>query len=132
MQIDADFPCPCESGAAYTACCGRFLEAGARPPTAIELMRSRYTAYVLGDEPYLLRTWHADTRPSALGLAREGVKWLGLKVVRTEAGGVQDQAGVVEFVARYKVGGRAARLHEASRFVRVHGDWRYVDGVISQ
>ena len=94
-------------------------------------MRSRYTAYVFGDEPYLLRTWHARTRPSALHLADERVKWLGLKVLRADAGGAQDDEGRVEFVARYKVGGKAARLHETSRFVRERGQWFYVDGVMA-
>lgn len=93
-------------------------------------MRSRYTAYVRGRERYLLHTWHASTRPDALYLADEGVKWLGLKVLRVLAGGVDDDEGQVEFVARYKVGGKAARLHETSRFVRESGRWRYVDGSV--
>lgn len=89
-------------------------------------MRSRYTAYVLADEAYLLATWHPDTRPAQLELAQEApVKWLGLAIKRHE----DDGAGhaIVEFVARYKIAGRAHRLHEISRFVREQGRWLYVD-----
>jgi SEC-C motif-containing protein len=126
-----DSPCPCGSGRALTACCGVFLRGDARPDTAEQLMRSRYSAYVLGNEPYLLRTWHASTRPASLALASAPVKWLGLEVVRTAAGGRHDREGVVEFVARYKPHGRAERLHEVSRFVCEDGQWFYVDGVPS-
>lgn len=91
-------------------------------------MRSRYSAYVLGLEDYLLATWHNSTRPAALNLsAGPRPKWLGLQV-ETQVHG--DDAATVEFVARCKVGGRAQRLHETSRFVREEGCWYYVDGVI--
>ncbi len=103
----------------------------ARAQTAEQLMRSRYTAYVLGDEAYLLRTWHASTRPGELKLATAPVKWLGLRIVRTESGGPEDRDGVVEFEARYKPHGKAERLHEVSRFVREEGQWYYVDGVLN-
>jgi len=91
-------------------------------------MRSRYSAYVLGLEDYLLATWHASTRPAALDLGTgPAAKWLGLDVkARTAAG----DAATVEFVARCRVGGRAQRLHEVSRFVREDGRWFYVDGLI--
>jgi SEC-C motif-containing protein len=93
-------------------------------------MRSRYMAYVLGKKEYLLATWHPSARPPALNLAAGGgVEWLGLEVVRTEAGTEGDTQGVVEFVARYKRQGRATRLHEVSRFVRENGQWFYVEGV---
>ena len=92
-------------------------------------MRSRYSAYVLGLESYLLSTWHASTRPAALNLASEsGTKWLGLEVKRHQQ---QDAAhATVEFVARWRVAGRGQRLHEVSRFVREDGRWTYVDGDI--
>ena len=90
-------------------------------------MRSRYTAYTLGREDYLLATWHPSTRPASLGLAQElPAKWLGLEVKRHEA--QDNERAIVEFVARYKVQGRAHRLHETSHFVREHGRWFYVDG----
>lgn len=92
-------------------------------------MCSRYSAYTLAKADYLLGTWHESTRPGTLDLSDAGtVNWLGLKIVRTEAGGPDDVRGVVEFVARYKVGGKAHRLHETSRFVREDGQWFYLDG----
>ena len=93
-------------------------------------MRSRYSAYVLGLEPYLLATWHASTRPAALHLAEEaGTKWLGLEVKRRQ---MQDAShATVEFVARYRIAGRGHRLHETSRFVCEDGRWLYVDGDVS-
>ena len=90
-------------------------------------MRSRYTAYTLLREDYLLATWHSSTRPDDLGLADEvATKWLGLEVRRHEL--LQPDHALVEFVARYKVNGRAHRLHEVSRFVRESGRWFYVGG----
>jgi SEC-C motif domain protein len=92
------------------------------------LMRSRYTAYVVREPDYLLRTWHASTRPAALTL-EEDVRWLGLTIKR-HVMHEPDQA-LVEFVARYRVGGKGHRLHETSRFERVNGQWFYVDGTFA-
>lgn len=90
-------------------------------------MRSRYTAYALGNEPYLLNTWHASTRPVSLKLDEPPVlKWIGLKVLRHEQ--QDDNHAIVEFVARYKLNGRAYKLQEASRFLKEDGRWFYVDG----
>ena len=88
-------------------------------------MRSRYSAYVLGLIDYLLATWHPSTAPGDLELPP--VKWLGLEVLASDA---TADAGVVEFVARCREGGRAQRLHETSRFVREAGRWYYIDGEI--
>ncbi|CDS51710.1 UPF0225 protein YchJ [Polaromonas sp. CG9_12] len=94
-------------------------------PDAESLMRSRYSAFVLGRRDYLLATWHASTRPTGLVLD-PAAKWLGLDV-RSHT--VQDaDHAEVEFVARYREGGRAVRLRERSRFVRESGRWFYVDG----
>ena len=117
-------PCPC-GGADYAACCRRYHN-GTPAPDAASLMLSRYSAYVLKLEAYLLATWHAGTRPAALDLAADNTKWLGLEVKKYLSESA-DRA-TVEFVARYKIGGRAGRLHEVSRFVRADGRWFYVDG----
>jgi SEC-C motif-containing protein len=119
--------CPCGNTKSYTACCARFLEGREPAHTAEALMRSRYTAYTQQREDYLLETWHSSTRPSTLGLGEDvQTKWLGLEVKRHEQ---QDaEHAIVEFVARYKVNGRAQRLHEVSRFAREEGRWFYVDG----
>ena len=125
--------CPCESGIAYPDCCGRFLDGGQLPATAVELMRSRYTAYVRNRTDYLLASWHASTRPAVLDLDSSAAgQWLGLKILQSQAGGPEDQEGTVEFVARFKGHGRAERLHERSRFVRENGRWFYVDGVLEK
>ncbi len=90
-------------------------------------MRSRYSAFVLGLRDYLLVTWHPATRPAELDLATDPpTRWLGLEVKRAAATGADSAS--VEFVARYKIGGRAHRLHETSRFVRENGRWYYLDG----
>lgn len=90
-------------------------------------MRSRYSAYTLQREDYLLETWHPATRPQQLELdTQPPPQWLGLKIVAIEDGGPADTEGLVEFVARYKRGGRATRLQERSYFKRVDGRWLYV------
>lgn len=100
------------------------------PADARVLMRSRYSAYTLGLEDYLLATWHPSTRPPSLGLTEElPTEWLGLTVKRFAP--LDAEHAQVEFVARYRSGGRVYRLHELSRFVREDGRWYYVDGQIS-
>jgi SEC-C motif domain protein len=127
LQMPEDTPCPCGAGRSYADCCEPFIHGTALPETAEALMRSRYTAYTRGDAAYLGATWHPTTRRQDPGLD-EPVKWQGLTILATQAGGVSDREGKVEFVARYKLGGRAYRLHELSRFRRHHGRWYYVDG----
>lgn len=120
--------CPCGTGRSYAACCGRFHD-GEPAPGPETLMRSRYSAFVLDLTGYLLATWHPRTRPAALEPNPAGLKWLGLAVKATT---MQDEDhGTVEFVARSKLGGRAQRLHETSRFVREAGRWYYVDGDVA-
>ena len=128
--------CPCGrlqgSGAkakplAYADCCGRFIDHwDAQPaPDAECLMRSRYTAFVQGRADYLLATWHPSHRPATLDFD-PATQWLGLEV---RGHWVKDvDHAEVEFVARHRLGGRAVRLHERSRFVREGGRWYYVDG----
>jgi len=92
-------------------------------------MRSRYSAYVIGDEDYLLRSWHKSTRPASLNLNSESdTKWVGLKLLQTQKGLVSDSEGTVEFVARYKINGKAHKLHEVSRFIKEADVWYYVSG----
>jgi SEC-C motif-containing protein len=117
--------CVCGSGRVADACCARF-HAGEPAPTPEALMRSRYSAFVLDLRDYLLATWHPTTRPPALSPPEPGLKWLGLEVKRSAL--LDADHGTVEFVARSKLGGRAHRLHENSRFVREDGRWYYVDG----
>ncbi len=120
--------CPCGS-THYINCCGRYLDHGETAATAEILMRSRYTAYTLNREDYLLATWHHSTRPASLELAHQSPsQWLGLTVKRHER--LCADRAIVEFVARYKINGRAYRLHEISRFIQEYELWFYVDGDI--
>ena len=89
-------------------------------------MRSRYSAYVLGLNDYLMATWHVETRPAHIEASPGGLQWLGLEVRRHAL--IDEEHAEVEFVARSKLNGRAQRLHEVSRFVRENGRWLYVDG----
>jgi SEC-C motif-containing protein len=90
-------------------------------------MRSRYSAFVLGDAAYLLASWHSSTRPADLDLDA-AVTWRRLQIVDTVAGGADDADGVVEFRAAHRSPAGVGLLHERSRFVREDGRWRYLDG----
>ncbi|MSP86759.1 MAG: hypothetical protein EXR42_05110 [Methylotenera sp.] len=119
-------PCPCESGNPYSSCCQPYHQ-GLAAPTSLALMRSRYTAFVFGLEDYLLKTWHPDTRPSFLNLVDDpATQWLGLQIKRVE--NTSEESGIVEFVARYKIAGKATRLHELSEFIYTDNRWYYLTG----
>ncbi|BBX26783.1 YchJ family protein [Mycolicibacterium alvei] len=129
--MSSDRPCPCGSGRAYGDCCGPLHTGGQQAPTALALMRSRFSAFALGDAGYLLTSWHPDTRPSELTLDA-AITWRRLQIVDTEAGGEDDAEGLVEFRAQYVQDSRRHILHERSRFERVGGRWRYLDGQIHE
>ncbi|WP_369034727.1 MULTISPECIES: YchJ family protein [Streptomyces] len=117
--------CPCGLAETYEKCCGRFHRGEAAAPTAETLMRSRYSAFVKRDEPYLLRTWHPRTRPARVEFD-PGMRWTGLEILETDGGTAFHSTGTVTFRASY----RGGSLHERSRFERVDGVWVYVDGDI--
>jgi SEC-C motif domain protein len=118
--------CPCESSKPYSACCGLY-HLGQAAPTAEALMRSRYTAFVMGLEKYLLQTWHPETRPATLNLNEDPpTKWLGLQIKHAE--NTSETTATVEFVARYKIGCKAVRMHELSQFIYIEGRWYYQTG----
>ena len=125
-------PCPCGSDKSYDQCCGRFVDQAVLPETAEQLMRSRYTAYTLGNASYLQATWHESTRPATLDLEPVGtVKWLGLRILRVEEGLPGDAQGRVCFIARWRSGGGPAqRMEECGRFVLEGGRWLYLDGAV--
>ena len=120
--------CPCGTGLPYAECCGRLHDGTATAGTAEQLMRSRYSAFAVGDVAYLLATWHPTTRPPRLDLDDE-VRWTGLEVLDTTGGSLLAADGAVEFRASYVRDGRSGAQHENSRFVRDGGRWRYLDGV---
>ena len=127
--------CPCGLGEPYDDCCGRFHR-GAPAPSAELLMRARYSAYVVGERDFLLRTWHEKTRPRMLTV-EDGQHWKGLSILARTGGGLFDAEGTVEFKARYetddeaggKPGGKPGVMHDTSRFVKEDGVWLYVDEV---
>lgn len=121
--------CPCRKASetvAYEACCRRYHVGGAVPPTAEALVRSRYAAFALKNDLYLLGTWHPRTRPATLEF-EAGRDWYMLKIIAARESG---DTATVEFIARSRMGGRTHPLHEVSRFVREDGRWLYLDGVV--
>jgi SEC-C motif-containing protein len=127
--IEDDRRCPCGRGPSYGRCCGRLHRHDAEALTAEDLMRARYSAFAVGDEAYLERSWHPTTRPPIVRLV-PGQRWVGLDIVATEAGGPLDTDGIVEFVARYERGGQPDALHERSAFTRLDRRWVYVSGSV--
>ncbi|MQY52132.1 hypothetical protein GH865_04110 [Rhodocyclus tenuis] len=126
LSPTSSLPCPCHSARPYAECCGP-LHAGAAAADAERLMRSRYAAYSLRLADYVLATWHESTRPASLDWENDPPqKWIGLDIRRHAQTG--EATAEVEFIARCRVGGRAHRLHETSRFVCEAGRWYYVDG----
>lgn len=120
--------CPCGTGQKYSDCCGPVISGATEPETAETLMRSRYTAFVLGDDAYLASSWHSTTRPVDAS-APTGVQWRRLRIRNTAGGGPADDTGEVEFVAHFRTAdGARDFLHERSRFARENGRWVYVDG----
>src|SRR4051794_10257595 len=126
--------CPCNApgeNKTYANCCEPLINGRERANSAEQLMRSRYTAYVLGNAAYIKASWHASTRPQDLELgppdAPHGVRWLGL-IVHSHTQVDQTHAQVL-FTARYREAGRAHRMQENSRFVMENGCWFYVDAL---
>ena len=128
-----DPSCPCGSGVPESGCCGPILD-GVPAPTALALMRSRYTAYVRGAIDYLIATRDGSTRSSvdraAVTRWSRDTTWQGLEIVETERGGEADDEGIVEFIARGSTRGTPFAQRERSRFRRVDGAWFYVDGKV--
>ena len=112
--------CHCGRSGPYAACCGPLHRGERHAGSAEELMRSRYSAYAVGDRAYLLQTWHPTTRPARLAL--DGTRWTGLEVLETSGGGMLENEGTVRFRAHH-LGGV---LEELSRFVRLAGHWSYL------
>jgi len=126
--------CVCGSGKDAAECCLALIEGRDLASSAEQLMRSRYTAYVLGHEAYLLQSWHGSTRPQALNLDNK-LQWRGLKVLNTSPEknlAVDNNSAQVEFVAAFVDASgevsQAGQMHERSRFVFEGGRWFYVDG----
>lgn len=124
--------CPCKSRETYADCCQPFHLGRAKPATAEQLMRSRYSAYFFRLVDYLVATTHPDTRAGDLKARLEETiheaNWRFLTILGSSKGGPGDKVGKVEFVAEYFEGDQAHELHERSRFKRYQGAWKYLDG----
>lgn len=119
--------CPCDSGQVIDSCCGPILD-GFPAPDAEALMRSRYSAYALGNEDHLFRSWHPRTRP-VFPVFDSSITWTGLRIV--DFSPLSDEEAVVEFVASYReADGSSREMRERSRFQRRGGRWMYLDGDI--
>jgi SEC-C motif-containing protein len=119
--------CPCGSAEVYPLCCGRFHSGTAAAPTAEQLMRSRYSAFAVGDAQYLYSTWDRAGRPAHIELD-DDTSWTRLEIIETVRGGPFDTDGVVEFRAHYRAAGRRGSRHERSWFAKRGGRWVYVGG----
>ncbi|MER7012818.1 YchJ family metal-binding protein [Saccharopolyspora sp. NPDC000359] len=119
--------CPCGLGEPYAECCGRLHSGAGRASTAEQLMRSRFSAFAVGDVDYLLASWHPSTRPAELELDPEQ-RWVHLEVLERTGGGPFDTGGAVRFRAHYRLSGEKGSLTEHSRFTKEGGTWFYVDG----
>jgi len=121
--------CPCQVSSKtpvlFSNCCQQYIKGSKFPDTAEQLMRSRYSAYVVEDKDYLLSSWHLSTRPDQIDFDTNS-KWLGLKIISCSEGKIDDQDGWVKFIARFKIAGKAQRLEEHSYFTRVSGHWQYL------
>jgi SEC-C motif domain protein len=131
VTVDSADPCPCGTGATYGGCCEPLHRGERQADTPEQLMRSRYTAFAVGDADYLWRTWHPRTRPTVVDVD-PSLRWTGLEII--EAAGDE-----VEFVATYR--GRDQRtgrareeqsgfVRERSRFAVRARRWFYLDGVM--
>ncbi|SIT10740.1 YchJ family protein [Insolitispirillum peregrinum] len=125
--------CSCGSSRPYAECCEPFISGAAKPETAEQLMRSRYTAFAVQSIDYLQQTLTPDTQGDFdRGHVSEWAansEWLGLNVLSTEAGGADDEEGWVEFVARFKLGAQTHTHHETGHFRKLDGQWYYADGI---
>lgn len=127
--------CPCGSNRKFAQCCNRYLS-GAKPaPIAEALMRSRYTAYTLGNVDYILATWAQQTRQSvnsaSLVKSCNETEYLSLKIIAKNAGTRKHSQGQVEFEVKFKHLGKLQTHQETSNFIKQDGLWYYLDGDVS-
>ncbi|MCS2167826.1 YchJ family protein [Scandinavium manionii] len=123
--------CPCGSALEYSLCCQRYLSGSELALTPSQLMRSRYSAFVMKDADYLVKTWHPSCEPDAFRADLEksfaGTEWLGLTLFAADNGKHADE-GFVSFVARFREDSKTSALIERSRFLKENGQWYYIDG----
>jgi len=124
--------CPCQSGESYPKCCEPFIAGKISAPTALTLMRSRYTAYTQENRDYLVATWHPETAPLDLNFDGSTVRWDSLSILSQSAGLKDDNEGYVEFEAYFHAGNQTSRMRENSHFKKLDGCWFYLDGEVDR
>lgn len=129
-MLDINSICLCGSGIQYNACCYSFHIKKQFPTTAVSLMRSRFTAYVMQNEDYLLETWDAAKRPEKIDFSKEQAQWTKLEILNLKKGGDKDNKGIVEFKAYYILENEEYVMNEISRFKKSAGQWQYLDGLV--
>lgn len=122
--------CRCGSNLQYDFCCRIFHENIKTPKTAESLMRSRFSAYAMQNEAYLLETWEAGKRPKEINFSKEVAEWTKLEIINTKKGRAKDNKGIVEFKAYYTQEDEAYVMNEISRFTKSSGRWLYQDGLV--
>jgi SEC-C motif domain protein len=120
--------CPCNSNKQFVDCCEPILQNLGNAKTAEQLMRSRYTAFTLADNEYLMKSWAAETRPEDIHAEDDRIQWLKLQVEECEQGGLEDKTGIVTFTASFLSSGHLCKLHEKSNFIKEKDTWYYLDG----
>jgi SEC-C motif domain protein len=133
LEIEEKMNCYCCSGKNFVDCCAPFIRGAAKPSTAEELMRSRYSAYAIVEVEYILRTTHPSTRrfhePRAIEQWAKASKWQKLEIISTDKGASADKQGTVEFKAYYLDANERSQIHhEISNFRKALGKWFFVDG----
>jgi len=129
--------CPCGSGDTLNDCCSPYIDGSAQAASAEILMRARYTAHTLGTMPFILKTHHPATRTdideaATAKWARES-EWMGLEIINVDAGGADDTAGKIEFIARYRDGAKRRHAHhEVGVFEKYHGQWFFKDAEVPE
>jgi len=127
-MISNDSACPCSSGKTLGECCAPFHQGTLTAPTPESLMRSRYSAFVLGLSDYIWQTWHPDTRPDLDILGGLSLKWINLEILDTQQGQKDDTQGKVHFIACFVQGNKGKKLDETSAFIKLDDVWVYIDG----
>lgn len=122
--------CPCCSGVSYTECCKPLHDNQQIAETAEQLMRSRYSAFVMDFNEYILSTWDITTRPETAELNNEDLEWTRLEIIETKKGKANDHKGIVQFKAHYLINDKPQVLNEISQFVKKSSHWYYLKGVI--
>jgi SEC-C motif-containing protein len=126
--------CYCGSGVTYADCCEPIIESKRTAETAEQLMRARYSAYVGAQMDFIFETTHPDHRQN---YDHEGTKewaenseWLGLDIVGTSKGGLEDNSGQVEFIARFREKETLREHHENAQFLKDDGRWYFTEGAM--